>query len=187
MGAIQKIAKANKLFVIEDNAQAHGAEYNGRLTGSIGDINATSFYPGKNLGALGDAGAVTTNDAALAKRVSALRNYGSTKKYNNEYIGYNMRLDEMQATFLSIKLKYLSDWTQQRQKIAGWYTRALQGIGDLILPTTLTGSTHIFLLQLENPRFEILNADTLSVNGVVLGNESVFRSDETPNTLVEHP
>jgi len=146
MEAIEKITKANSLFIIEDNAQAHGAEFNGRLTGSIGDINATSFYPGKNLGALGDAGAVTTNNLALAKRILLLRNYGSSKKYVNESIGYNMRLDELQAAFLSIKLKCLPEWTLQRQKIAGWYGQALRGVGDLILPTTLAGSTHVFHL-----------------------------------------
>lgn len=153
MDAIESVARANGICIIEDNAQAHGASYNGRLTGSIGDINATSFYPGKNLGALGDAGALTTNNAELAKTVLALRNYGSTKKYNNEYIGYNMRLDEIQAAFLSIKLKYLTEWTRQRQTIAGWYTDALQGIGDITLPSTLTGSTHVFHLYVIRTKF----------------------------------
>ncbi len=153
MDAIEDVARANRIYVIEDNAQAHGASYNGRLTGSIGDINATSFYPGKNLGALGDAGALTTNHTELAKKVLALRNYGSTKKYNNEYIGYNMRLDELQAAFLSIKLKYLTEWTRQRQTIAGWYTEALQGIGDITLPSTLAGATHVFHLYVIRTKF----------------------------------
>lgn len=153
MDAIEDVARANRIYIIEDNAQAHGASYNGRLTGSIGDINATSFYPGKNLGALGDAGAVTTNHTELAKKVLALRNYGSTKKYNNEYIGYNMRLDELQAAFLSIKLKYLTEWTRQRQTIAGWYTEALQGIGDITLPSTLAGATHVFHLYVIRTKF----------------------------------
>ncbi len=153
MDAIENVARANNLFIIEDNAQAHGAAFNGRLTGSIGDINATSFYPGKNLGALGDAGAVTTNNTELANKVLALRNYGSTKKYNNEYIGYNMRLDEIQAAFLSIKLKYLTEWTRQRQTIAGWYTEALQGIGDITVPSTLAGSTHVFHLYVIRTKF----------------------------------
>ena len=146
MVAIEKIAKANKLFIIEDNAQAHGASFGGRLTGSIGDINATSFYPGKNLGALGDAGAVTTNNGILAKRILSLRNYGSTQKYVNESIGYNMRLDELQAAFLSIKLKRLPEWTQQRQAIAALYDHNLKGVGDIILPSTLAGSTHVYHL-----------------------------------------
>jgi dTDP-4-amino-4,6-dideoxygalactose transaminase len=153
MDAIMKIATAHKLFVIEDNAQAQGATSNDRLTGSVGTINATSFYPGKNLGALGDAGAVTTNDLALAKKVKALRNYGSAEKYKNDFIGYNMRLDEVQAGFLSVKLKYLPEWTLQRQQIAQWYQDALQGLGDLILPVTLSGSTHVYHLFVVRTKF----------------------------------
>ena len=128
MTAIEEIAKNHNLFIIEDNAQAQGAAYNGKITGSWGHINGTSFYPGKNLGALGDAGAVTTNDAALAEKAAVLRNYGSQKKYLNEVIGYNMRLDECQAAFLSVKLKYLPDWTAQRQEIAGWYNEFLANV-----------------------------------------------------------
>ena len=146
MDEIMDVAKESGLFVIEDNAQSHGAAYNGKLTGSFGHINGTSFYPGKNLGALGDAGAVTTNDAAIAARASVLRNYGSEKKYYNEVVGYNMRLDECQAGFLSIKLKYLQEWTKQRQEIAAQYDQLLQGIGDLVLPVTLDKATHVYHL-----------------------------------------
>lgn len=98
----------------------------GRLTGSWGHINGTSFYPGKNLGALGDAGAVTTNSNELAERAKLFRNYGSEKKYHHDVIGYNMRLDECQAAFLTIKLKYINAWTQQRQQIAECYISALR-------------------------------------------------------------
>ena len=117
--------KKHNLFVIEDNAQAQGALCDGRLAGSFGDINGTSFYPGKNLGALGDAGAITTNDDELAKKVLSLRNYGSSKKYVNDEKGYNSRLDEMQAAFLSVKLKYLNHDNAQRNKIASLYTEIL--------------------------------------------------------------
>jgi dTDP-4-amino-4,6-dideoxygalactose transaminase len=143
MEAIMKIAKAYSLFVVEDNAQAQGALFNGRLTGSFGEINGTSFYPGKNLGALGDAGAVTTNSDELAKKVLTLRNYGSEKKYHNELVGFNMRLDELQAAMLSIKLKYLSEWTLQRQEIASWYTETLKGIDKIILPSVAELATHV--------------------------------------------
>jgi dTDP-4-amino-4,6-dideoxygalactose transaminase len=125
MEAIMAIAKKYNLFVIEDNAQAHGAAYNGKLTGSFGNLNATSFYPGKNLGALGDAGALTTDDEMLFKKCQTLRNYGSQKKYHNEIIGYNSRLDELQAAFLSVKLKYMNEWSEERRKIANWYHDAL--------------------------------------------------------------
>ncbi|WP_462265231.1 DegT/DnrJ/EryC1/StrS family aminotransferase [Mucilaginibacter sp.] len=146
MEAIMALAAKHSLFVIEDNAQAQGASYKGKLTGSWGNVNGTSFYPGKNLGALGDAGAVTTNDAQLAKKAATLRNYGSQKKYHNEEIGYNMRLDECQAAFLSVKLKYLSEWTAQRQQIAAWYDEALHGVSGLILPVTAAQATHVYHL-----------------------------------------
>jgi len=148
MEAIMAIATEHKLFVIEDNAQAQGASYNGKLTGSWGHINGTSFYPGKNLGALGDAGAVTTNDAALAEKAAVLRNYGSQKKYYNEVIGYNMRIDELQAIFLNIKLPHLNEWSAQRQEIANWYNIALKGLGDLVLPVTAENATHVYHLYI---------------------------------------
>ena len=146
MEPIMVIAKKHNLFVVEDNAQAQGAAYNNKLTGSFGNINGTSFYPGKNLGALGDAGAITTNDVTLANKAAVLRNYGSQKKYYNEVVGFNMRLDECQAAFLSIKLKYLNEWTMQRQKVAAWYNEALAGIDGISLPETARGATHVYHL-----------------------------------------
>jgi dTDP-4-amino-4,6-dideoxygalactose transaminase len=146
MDAIMDVAQRHNLFVIEDNAQSQGATYKGKLTGSWGHINGTSFYPGKNLGALGDAGAVTTNDSALANRAAVLRNYGSQKKYYNEVIGHNMRLDECQAAFLSVKLKYLHEWTAQRQQIAMWYNEALKEVAELIIPYVADEATHVYHL-----------------------------------------
>lgn len=146
MDAILQIAKRYNLYIIEDNAQAQGATYNGKNTGSWGIANGTSFYPGKNLGALGDAGAVTTNDPVISRIVMKLRNYGSEKKYYNEVMGYNMRLDELQAAFLRVKLKKLADWTKKRREIASWYNKELQGIGDLVLPEIADKATHVFHL-----------------------------------------
>jgi dTDP-4-amino-4,6-dideoxygalactose transaminase len=146
MDAIMAIAKKHNLFVVEDNAQAHGATFNGKITGSFGIANATSFYPGKNLGALGDAGAITTNDETIAKKIAMLRNYGSEKKYCNEEIGFNMRLDEVQAGFLSVKLKHLNEWTKQRKEIAKQYNEALKNVGDLILPAVHVNATHVYHL-----------------------------------------
>lgn len=140
------LAEKHNLHVIEDNAQAQGAAYKGQPTGSWGHINATSFYPGKNLGAFGDAGAITTNNIELAGKAAMLRNYGSQQKYHHDVIGFNMRLDECQAAFLSIKLKYLSGWTSQRQQIASWYDEALNGLGDLFLPQTAADATHVYHL-----------------------------------------
>lgn len=146
MDKIMAIANQYGLKVIEDNAQAHGATFNGKLTGSFGHINGTSFYPGKNLGALGDAGAVTTNDESLAKKIQMLRNYGSREKYKHEEIGHNMRLDELQAAFLTVKLKYLNEFTKQRQEIASWYDESLKGLDEMILPVTHTDASHVYHL-----------------------------------------
>ena len=146
MGPIMDFAKAHGLWVVEDNAQAQGATWQSGITGSFGNVNGTSFYPGKNLGALGDAGAITTNDDSLAHKIQTLRNYGSQKKYYNEIVGHNSRLDELQAAVLRVKLKKLPTWTKQRQLIASLYDRYLVGVGDLHLPMIATGATHVYHL-----------------------------------------
>ena len=122
---LSALAKKYNLKIIEDNAQAIGAEWNGIKTGNLGDAAGFSFYPGKNLGALGDAGAVTTNDDALAKHIRALGNYGSTKKYVNEFQGLNSRLDEIQAAFLEVKLKYVDAENQYRRQLASLYLNGI--------------------------------------------------------------
>jgi len=134
MDPINGIARKHGLKVIEDNAQAQGARYKGRRTGSLGDAAGTSFYPGKNLGAFGDGGAITTNDAALDDRVRTLRNYGSKKKYYNEVKGFNSRLDELQAAFLRVKLKKLDEWNDRRRRLAALYLTELGGAENLTLP-----------------------------------------------------
>jgi len=134
MDPIVKIARQHGLKVIEDNAQAQGARYKGRRTGSLGDAAGNSFYPGKNLGAFGDAGAVTTDDPELAERVRTLRNYGSKKKYYNDCKGYNSRLDELQAALLRVKLKKLDDWNDRRRAVAVRYQTSLAGASGLTAP-----------------------------------------------------
>ncbi|AMS26274.1 aminotransferase [Bacteroidetes bacterium UKL13-3] len=146
MDSIMTIAKKHGIAVVEDNAQSQGATYNGKLAGSFGDINGTSFYPGKNLGAYGDAGAITTNNDALAQRAMVIRNYGSQKKYYNDEQGINSRLDEVQAGFLSIKLKNLAKWNANRNHIAAKYMELLAGTTDLVLPTIANGATSVFHL-----------------------------------------
>ena len=131
---IMDIARRHGLKVIEDNAQAQGARYKGRRTGSLGDAAGNSFYPGKNLGAFSDAGAVTTNDAQLADRVRTLRNYGSKEKYYYEIKGFNSRLDELQAAFLQVKLKKLDAWNARRRGIAARYLAELDKVPNLTLP-----------------------------------------------------
>jgi dTDP-4-amino-4,6-dideoxygalactose transaminase len=140
---LQSIADKYNLKIIEDCAQAQGANYKNRKTGSLGDAAGFSFYPSKNLGALGDAGAVTTSDEKLAEIVRALHNYGSHKKYYNKYKGVNTRLDELQAAVLSVKLKYLDQENEKRRNIAKQY---LDGIKNdkLILPTAEINESHVW-------------------------------------------
>jgi dTDP-4-amino-4,6-dideoxygalactose transaminase len=133
MDSINAIAKTFGLKVIEDAAQAHGARYKGRRVGALGHAAAFSFYPGKNLGALGDGGAIVTNDEELADRARVLRNYGSRQKYHNEVRGYNSRLDELQAAFLRVKLRVLDKWNERRCAVAHWYLQGLSSL-DLMLP-----------------------------------------------------
>lgn len=131
------------LKLIEDNAQAHGCQYNGRKTGSLGDAAGHSFYPGKNLGALGDAGAVTTDDDELAVVVRALANYGSAKKYVFKYTGRNSRLDELQAAVLNVKLKYLDQETEIRRQIAKYYIEYIDN-RRIVLPIVKNWNAHVF-------------------------------------------
>lgn len=134
MDPIMAIAAKHELKVIEDNAQAQGARYKGRRTGSLGHAAGHSFYPGKNLGAYGDGGAITTDDAEIADRVRTLRNYGSKKKYYNEVKGYNSRLDEMQAALLRVKLQVLDRWNQRRTVVAQRYLKEMKPAAGLVLP-----------------------------------------------------
>ena len=144
MDKINEICKKHNLHIIEDNAQGHGSSFKGKLSGAWGKVNATSFYPSKNLGAFGDAGAITTNDRQIANKIKSLRNYGSSTRYLNEYIGYNMRLDELQAGLLVIKLKYLDRWNNERRKIADIYIKNLSSVKEVILPVTNKDSTHVY-------------------------------------------
>lgn len=134
MSTIMEIAERRNLYVIEDSAQAQGARFEGRRTGGLGHIAAHSFYPGKNLGAFSDGGAITTDESELADRVRLLRNYGSRKKYHYELAGVNSRLDELQAAFLRIRLAHLDEWNKRRQTYAGLYAEVLGKSESLTLP-----------------------------------------------------
>jgi dTDP-4-amino-4,6-dideoxygalactose transaminase len=151
MDPIMAIAQKHGLKVIEDDAQAQGARYKGRRTGSLGHAAGHSFYPGKNLGAFGDGGAITTDDPALADRVRTLRNYGSRKKYYNDLKGYNSRLDEMQAAFLRVKLKKLDEWNQRRAKIAAQFQQKLRVAGLTLphVPSWAEPVWHLYVVQHE--------------------------------------
>ena len=140
LDAILQIAAEHDLRVVEDAAQAHGARYRGQALGAHGDIVCWSFYPGKNLGAFGDGGAITTNSDALADRVRVLRNYGSRVKYENEVLGMNSRLDEIQAAFLRVKLRHLESWNARRSAIANRYAQGLTDESGLTRPVVAEGT-----------------------------------------------
>jgi dTDP-4-amino-4,6-dideoxygalactose transaminase len=149
MEKIWNIAEKHGLKIIEDAAQAHGGYYKDRKAGDLGDGAAFSFYPSKNLGAFGDAGAVVTNDDDLADKVRVLRNYGSRKKYYNEAKGHNSRIDPLQAAFLRVKLKHLDEWNQRRNRIVVHYLEHLRNLPDLGLPQVppdVTPVWHVFIV-----------------------------------------
>jgi len=166
MRAIMEVARRHGLKVLEDAAQAHGARYCGQRAGNLGDAAAFSFYPGKNLGALGDGGAITTNDSSLAERVKVLRNYGSHRKYVNEIKGYNSRLDELQAAFLIEKLARLDEDNKHRRTIADYYYRNMSGLKCVQLPVQAAeteSSWHLFVIQTTEREFlmRTLNEDCI--------------------------
>ena len=166
---LEKVADRHRLLVVEDACQAHGAEREGRRAGSWGHAAAFSFYPSKNLGAMGDAGALVSDDAGLAKRVRALREHGQTSRYRSDYVGYTARLDTFQAVVLSHKLPLLEGWNERRREVAAAYTVALSGVGDLNLPESVPGSVdvwHLYALRTADPAGL---AEYLNLRGIATG------------------
>ncbi len=166
---INMIARKNNLYVLEDAAQAHGALYKNKKIGAHGDAVAWSFYPGKNLGAFGDGGAITTPHAELAERLKELRNYGSKVKYVHEIKGYNSRLDPIQAAILRVKLKHLDDWNQRRRDIAKKYILGIKS-SEIVLPKTPSycdPAWHLFVIHLDK-RDELKNSlELIGVNTLI--------------------
>jgi dTDP-4-amino-4,6-dideoxygalactose transaminase len=144
MDPILAIAKRHNLFVVEDGAQSQGATYNGRASGAMGHAGATSFYPGKNLGAWGEAGAITTNDPALRDRMQMFREHGQKKKYYHDVVGWNARMDGIQAAVLKVKLQYLERANEGRRQAAAQYQTLLAGVPGLTLPTAGLHATHVY-------------------------------------------
>jgi len=150
MDSVRDVARQHGLYVLEDAAQAHGAVYKSRFCGTLGDAAAFSFYPGKNLGAFGDAGAIVTDNDEIADYVRTSRNYGSRLKYYNELRGHNSRLDELQAAILRVKLRHLATWNARRREWANQYCEALSGLEELALPIEPDGSVscwHLFVVR----------------------------------------
>jgi dTDP-4-amino-4,6-dideoxygalactose transaminase len=166
MDAIMAIARKHRLWVIEDCAQAHLACHRGRQIGTFGAAATYSFYPGKNLGAMGDAGAVVTNDSALAERMTMLARHGGLVKHQHQIEGVNSRLDGLQAAILSAKLPHLADWTKARQEAAKVYDAGLNQIEDVVVPAVGTDRSHVYhLYTIQHPRRDAL-ARHLNANGV---------------------
>lgn len=166
MGAVMRIAEKHRLWVIEDCAQAHLARFEGRLVGTIGRAASFSFYPGKNLGAMGDAGGLLTEDAVLAERMAMFARHGGLTKGDHRIEGINSRLDGLQAAILSVKLPHLPEWTKGRQRVASRYDQLLADTPDLTLPRVAPGREHVYhLYVVRHPRRDALK-DHLARNGI---------------------
>ena len=181
----------NNMFVIEDAAQAHGATYKGQRAGSIGDINTFSFYPGKNLGAYGDAGAITTKSEWLYSKVFKMVNHGRIAKYDHEIVGRNSRMDTLQAAILSVKLQHMEDWTQRRRAIADRYRLLLADVEGIRLPRTFSDSPgvyHLFVIRIDKEKRDDFRS-FLKARGIETGIHypiSLSRLKVTTNQLNIH-
>jgi dTDP-4-amino-4,6-dideoxygalactose transaminase len=164
--ALGRLARKHDLVTIEDACQAHGAERDGVSAGAAGEAAAFSFYPSKNLGAFGDAGAAVLDDKQAAARLRALREHGEINKYESRYVGYTARLDALQAVVLSHKLPLLEQWNDERRQAAEFYSAALEGVGDLRLPTTVAGARHVWHVYAVRTADPIALATFLSERGV---------------------
>ena len=174
MDAINAIAAKHSIPVIEDAAQAHGATYRGATTGQLARLACFSFYPGKNLGAYGDAGAVVTNDSALQDQIARLRNHGRRDKYVHDEVGYGERLDAMQAAILGVKLRYLAQWNERRRHWAKRYFELLQDVSEITLPSVRPESEpvfHLYVIQVNDGNAKTRDAliAYLKENGVMAG------------------
>jgi dTDP-4-amino-4,6-dideoxygalactose transaminase len=169
MDPIMELAKKYNLKVIEDAAQAHGAEYKGKKVGSIGDVACFSFYPGKNLGAYGDAGMITTNSEEIAKRVKLLRNHGSIKKYEHKIEGYSSRLDNLQAAILRVKLRHLNKWNDLRRRNAKKYNELLDNIDNVIVPYEADYAKHVYHLYVIRTENRDKLREELKSNNITTG------------------
>lgn len=169
MDAIKAVADKHKLILVEDAAQAHLAEYKGKKVGGLAKAASFSFYPGKNLGAYGEGGAVTTNDDNLAQTMKMIREHGSLQKYNHEIYGHNYRMEGIQGAVLGVKLKYLNDWTEKRRSVAAKYIAALSDIKQLKLPVEVPGVKHVYhLFVIQTPNRDALQKH-LNDNGIATG------------------
>lgn len=169
MDRLEAIAKKHNLYLLEDCAQSHLAEYKGKKVGGIGKAASWSFYPGKNLGAYGEAGAATTNDEELGIRFKMYREHGSLKKYHHETMGHNYRMEGIQGAVLGVKMKYIAEWTENRRQVARWYNELLSGVEEIVLPKEMPYAKHVYhLFVIQTPKRDELSK-FLNDNGVATG------------------
>jgi dTDP-4-amino-4,6-dideoxygalactose transaminase len=169
MDALAVIAKKNSLFLVEDCAQAHLAEYKGRPVGGLGHTSCFSFYPGKNLGAYGEGGAVATNDPEVARKVKMIRDHGSEKKYHHELLGHNYRMEGIQGAVLGVKMRHIAAWTEARRRHAALYRELLTGIPDLVLPEEMPYAKHVYHLFVVRSSHRDKLQEHLQTRGVSTG------------------
>jgi len=169
LAPIMEIARKHGLYVIEDACQAHGARYRGRRAGSIGDAGCFSFYPGKNLGAYGEAGGVVTDNPELTSKIRMLRDHGQSRKYCHEVIGVNSRMDGLQGVVLGVKLRHLPSWNAERRRIAEIYREQLSGVDGVILPTEMDYAQHIYHIYAVRVRNRDAFMASLTENGIGCG------------------
>jgi dTDP-4-amino-4,6-dideoxygalactose transaminase len=169
MDPILEIARAHNLFVVEDAAQAHGSEYKGEKAGTLGDAAAFSFYPGKNLGAYGEGGAVTTDSEKIAEFVRMYRDHGSKEKYIHEFEGHNMRMEGFQGAVLDVKLKYLDEWTEKRRKNAKLYNQLFQDVEGIVVPREMPSVKHVYHLYVIRVKEREKLQHYLNDNGIASG------------------
>jgi dTDP-4-amino-4,6-dideoxygalactose transaminase len=169
MDEILSIARKHNLLLIEDAAQAHLAKYRGKSVGQFGKATCFSFYPGKNLGAYGEAGGVITDDDALALKLRQLRDHGQVEKYNHQFWGHNYRMDGFQGAVLGVKLKYLAQWTERRRQIAQMYRKLLDGVGDLVMPYEAPNIYHVYHLFVLRTKKRVELMKFLSEKGISTG------------------
>ena len=167
MDKIRDVARKHNLYIVEDAAQAHGSEYQGQRIGTIGDMACFSFFPGKNLGAYGDAGAIVTNNDELARKARMFANHGRIEKYNHEFEGTNSRLDGLQAAILDVKLKYLDKWTDRRRTIAKMYDVGLKDI--VITPSVMPNAKHVYHLYVIRIKNRVKVKELLAEKGIATG------------------
>jgi len=182
MDALRKISDDYKIHLVEDAAQAHLAEYKGMKVGGFSEVTSFSFYPGKNLGAYGEAGAIVTNDEGIFQKIKKLREHGQSKKYYHESFGHNYRMEGIQGAVLGVKLKYINKWTDERRRVAAKYYELLRNLEQLILPNAMPGHKHVYHLYVIK-----VNVGNIQKNQEVRNKLQTYLQEQKISTGLHYP